>query len=233
MDDVTRLRNEYEKRKQRLAGSDIYSALNLANLFIIQSRQRAVQRALRTHNLLDLSGLRILEMGCGSGGVLTEYLGFGALPHNLYGVDLISDRLQQARARLPGSNFANADGVCLPFPAGSFDLALQYTAISSVLDPILRSAICADLLRIVRPGGLILSYDFWLNPTNPQTRGLMPDEIRQIFPGCNIRFYKINLAPPIARKLVPISWGLAHFLESLSLLNSHYLAAIHSPASTH
>jgi hypothetical protein len=74
--------------------------------------------------------------------------------------------------------------------------------------------------------GGMLRYDFWLNPTNPQTRGLTPSEIKSLFPNCTYQFHKITLAPPIARKLVPLSWGLGLFLEGLKLFNSHYLAAI-------
>lgn len=229
IDDRSRLRAEYADRARRLAGSDAYSAFNRANLFAIQTRQRAVVEALRQHGLSDLSRLRILEMGCGDGGVLVEYLGLGASPQNLYGIDLLPDRLGRARACLPACNFANADGARLPFAANSFDLVLQYTAISSILDPVLRHAVCADMLRVTSPGGLILSYDFWLNPTNRQTLGLRPAEIRQLFPDCAIHFHKITLAPPIARRIVPLSWGLAHLLESLTALNSHYLSAIRPP----
>ena len=82
------------------------------------------------------------------------------------------------------------------------------------------------MMRVVKAGGLILSYDFWLNPTNPQTRGIRPSEIRRLFPGCRFEFQRITLAPPIARRSVPISWLLSAFLEKLSLFNSHYLVAI-------
>jgi ubiquinone/menaquinone biosynthesis C-methylase UbiE len=228
-DDRSRLRAEYADRARRFAGSNAYSPFNRANLFAIQTRQRAVVEALPQHGLTDLSGLCILEMGCGDGGVLLEYLGLGALPQNLYGIDLLPDRLAQARVRLPVCNFVNTDGASLPFPTGAFDLVLQYTAISSILDSSLRRAICADMLRVARPGGLILSYDFWLNPTNRQTLGLRPAEIRQSFPGCEFRFHKITLAPPLARRLVPLSWTLSLILENLTLLNTHYLAAIRKP----
>lgn len=147
-------------------------------------------------------------MGCGGGGVLTEYFGFGALPEKLYGVDLLFDRLAHAHHRLPASGLVNADGQSLPFPFHSFDLVIQSTAVSSILDPEVRRHICADMLRVVKPGGLILSYDFWLNPTNPQTRGIRPAEIKRLFPNCRYQFRKITLAPPIARKLASVSWGL-------------------------
>jgi ubiquinone/menaquinone biosynthesis C-methylase UbiE len=229
-DDITRLRGEYEDRKHRFAGSDLYSWFNPSNLFAIQGRQRAILRALKQNGLKSLAGLSILEMGCGGGGVLTEYLGFGALPENLYGVDLLFDRLVQAHHILPASGLANADGQSLPFPSHAFDLVLQSTAISSILDTELRHRICADMLRVVKPGGMILSYDFWLNPTNPQTRGVTPSEIKRLFPNCRYEFHRITLAPPITRRLAPVSWGLCLFLEGLRIFNTHYLAAIRPAA---
>jgi hypothetical protein len=103
---------------------------------------------------------------------------------------------------------------------------MQFTALSSILDPDIRRNICVDMMRVVRPDGLILSYDFWLNPTNPQTREVRPAEIRRLFPGCRFDFHRITLAPPIARRSVPISWLLSAFLEKLTPFNSHYLISI-------
>ena len=225
-DDLSRLRAEYADRERRFAGSDVYSPFNRANLFAVQGRQRAIQTALRQHGLTNLRQARILEMGCGDGGVLAEFLTFGASPENLFGIDLLPDRLRDAKHRLPGSPLVNADGSRLPFPAASFDLILQFTALSSILDPILRRDIARDMLRLLRPTGLILSYDFWLNPTNRQTHGLRPREIRELFPNCRIAFHRITLAPPIARRLVSLSWGLCYFLESLTIFNTHYLSVI-------
>jgi 2-polyprenyl-3-methyl-5-hydroxy-6-metoxy-1,4-benzoquinol methylase len=84
LDDIARLRNEYEFRKQRFAKSDVYSLFNRANLFIVQQRQREVLNVLKQNGFSNLSSLQIMEMGCGGGGVLTEYLGFGASPENIH-----------------------------------------------------------------------------------------------------------------------------------------------------
>jgi ubiquinone/menaquinone biosynthesis C-methylase UbiE len=224
--DLSRLRVEYQDRERRLAGRDLYSPFNPANLFSVQQRARAVMQVLKGSGYTDLADLTILEVGCGTGGVLTEFLGFGARPQNLYGLDLLEDRLFCAKERLPITHFLQANGCQIPFPEGSFDLLLQYTAISSILAPDLRRQMCAEMLRVTKPGGLILSYDFWLNPTNRQTRGLRMSEIRASFAGCRIEPHRITLAPPITRKLASYAWGLCLFLESLKIFNTHYLAAI-------
>ena len=225
-DDLSRLRAEYADRKKRFTNSDVYSWFNAANLFTVQQRQRAILSSLKRAGITDLENLRILEMGCGGGGVLTEFLNFGARPQNLFGVDILRDRLASARGRLSSSHFANADGSHLPFPSASFDIVMQFTALSSILDSDLRRAICRDMLRVLRPSGLILWYDFWLNPTNPQTHGIRPAEIRELFPACKFSLRKVTLAPPLARRLVPLSWTLSSMLESFKIFNSHYLAII-------
>lgn len=226
LDDIVRLRDEYEDRKHRFAGSDLYSWFNPANLFSIHQRQRVTLKILKKYGFTDLSKCSLLEMGCGGGGVLTEYVEFGALPEKLFGVDLLFDRLLHAHHILPSSALANADGQFLPFPSRTFDLILQSTAISSILDSDIRRKICDDMLRALKGDGMILWYDFWLNPINRQTRGIRPAEIRSLFPDCRFEFHKITLAPPLARRLVPVSWGGALFLEALRIFNTHYLVAI-------
>lgn len=226
MNDLSRLRKEYADRDSRLAGSDIYSPFNPANLFALQQRQRDVINMLRQNKFEFLANKKILEVGCGGGGVMAEFLSLGASPTQLFGVDLLFGWLGHAHQRLPSSIFANVDGQSLSFPSKTFDLILQFTAVTSVLDSELRQKICADILRVLKPGGMILSYDFWLNPTNKHTRGLRLGEIRSSFPGCRVDYRKITLAPPLARRLVPISWLLCAFLEKLTIFNTHYLVAI-------
>jgi len=232
LSDLDRLRREYADRSRRLAGHDLYSPFNPSALFALQQRQRQTLRLLRQIGLTDLSKLKILEMGCGTGGALVEYLAYGArLPH-LHGLDLLPERLRETRLRLPGAPLVCADGQRLPYPAASFDLALQYTAFSSLLDEEIKRRIAQELLRVLRPGGWVVWYDFWLNPTNPQARGIRPAEVRRLFPGCRAIFRRLTLAPPLARRLVPLSWQLALLLESLSACNTHYLAALQKPASS-
>lgn len=224
--EIERLREEYKDRERRLVDSDIYSLFNPAHLFTLQQRQRALVNALKKNKLINLQDLSIFEMGCGGGGVLMEYLNLGALPENLFGIDLMFGRLRHAHHTLPGSGIANADGQSLPFPSQSFDLVIQSTALSSILDESVRHTMSREMLRVLKPTGVIISYDFWLNPKNPQTHGIRPSEIKRLFPGCVYDFHKITLAPPLARQLVPLSWELAALLERLHILNTHYLTLI-------
>ncbi|MBC7814999.1 MAG: class I SAM-dependent methyltransferase [Burkholderiales bacterium] len=225
-DDLSRLRAEYDRRQQQHGDSDIYSLFNPAYLFYAQQRQRDVLLLLRRKGLYPLEDRRILEVGCGRGGVLLEYLSAGATGRLLHGVELDEKRLGSTKTMLPHLSLVCADGQTLPYADGSFDVVLQYMAMSSILDDTVKANLAREMLRVLRPGGLILWYDFWLNPTNAQTRGIRPDEIRRLFAGCRCEFQRITLAPPLARRVVPISWLLAALLERLRLFNSHYLAAI-------
>lgn len=225
-DEMQRLRAEYARREKTGLSAGKYSRFNPAQLFLYQSRERALLALLRKHGCTQLSSLSIAEIGCGSGGVLAEFQLWGAKPEKLVGVDVLYPRLAEAHTRLPEAAFACAEGQRLPFPSNSFDLMLQFTAFSSILSPQMKQAMAAEILRVLQPHGILIWYDFWLNPTNTQTKGIPPQEIAALFPGCSLDLQKITLAPPLARWLVPLSWPFATLLESLKIFNSHYLAFI-------
>jgi len=225
--DLARLRAEYAERERRVAESDRYSLFNPANLFLVQQRQRAVLGVLRRHGCYPLGRQRVLELGCGEGGVLLEFLNYGAEHGRLHGTELLQDRVRRARRRLPHVPLTCADGQSLPYAAGAFDLVIQYTVFSSVLDDEVRANLAREMLRVLRrPDGIILWYDFWLNPTNQQTRGIRRAEVRRLFPDCRLTFVRTTLAPPLARWLVKVGWGICYVLERLVVLNSHYLVCI-------
>ena len=83
------------------------------------------------------------------------------------------------------------------------------------------------MLRVVKPHGLILWYDFHMNnPKNPDVRGVKEPEIRQLFANCHIQLRLITLAPPLLRNLAPYSWLACAFLERIKIFNTHYLGTI-------
>ncbi len=196
------------------------------DLFMHQQRKRAILSLLAREGFFPLDGKRILEVGCGSGRVLREFLSLGASHTSLAGVELQNWRLLDARTFTPQLPLINADGSRLPFEDASFDLVLQFTVFSSILDDDTRRRAAAEMLRVLRPDGLALWYDFRFNPINPNTRGISPAEIRGLFPNCRYTFQRLTLAPPLARLIAPYSPVTCDLLERLRILNSHYLAAI-------
>jgi ubiquinone/menaquinone biosynthesis C-methylase UbiE len=225
MNDLDRMKAEYERRKTVNPMDDRYALSNASYEFAIRQRWDNILALMRTRSGYLEGNSQLLEIGCGSGGVLHE---FGqALPGvKSFGIDLLFDRLLVARESIPDAGVCNADGQNLPFPPASFDLVLQFTAFSSILDPVIKQRMASDMLRVLKQDGVIIWYDFWWNPTNRQTRGITPVEIRSLFPNCSYQIKKITLAPPIARRVVPLSRKLAVFLEALGIFNSHYLVLI-------
>lgn len=196
---------------------------------MLAARRQAIIEFLDYFHESDLSRLRILEMGCGSGGVLQEFIRLGADPFKLYGVDLLHDRLRVAMDKLPDCSYVTANGEHLPFPSYSFDLVLQFTAFSSILDTSTKVLMAAEMVRVLKPGQGILWYDFVWNPLNRQTRGIPLSEVEKLFPGTQITSRRITLAPPLTRHLVPRFQLLADKLTRFPFLNSHLIIWIQKP----
>ena len=72
----------------------------------------------------------------------------------------------------------------LALPNDFFDVVLQSTVFTSILDRSLQHAIAVEMLRVLKPDGFILWYDFrWNNPRNPDVRGIQAQEISELFSG--------------------------------------------------
>ena len=77
-------------------------------------------------------------------------------------------------------------------------------------------------------------YDFhWNNPRNSDVRKVTRREIAGLFPGCEIRLRRITLAPPLGRRLAPLSPRLYRFFERIRPLCSHDLGSIRKAGGDH
>jgi len=226
MDDVARLKSEYARRAHDPRYRAWYSPFNPANLFITQERDRTIARMLAQHVQGNWDALRVLDVGCGRGDELGKFVGYGAREHNLFGMDLLGDRIREARVKHSALQFSYGNAATLPYPDGAFDLVLQFTVFTSILDDVLRRQIASEMLRVLRVGGALLWYDYRLNPTNRQTRGIEQAEIKTLFPHCAYRFQRVTLAPPLARWVAPRSWFACELLNQFFFLRTHWLAVI-------
>ena len=108
-----------------------------------------------------------------------------------------------------------------------FDFVVQSTVFTSVLDPKVKMQIAGEMLRVLRPKGSIIWYDFrFNNPRNPDVRGIKAKEVRSLFPGCHAEFLKVTLAPPLARPVARLSRSLHAILSGIAPLRTHYLALV-------
>jgi ubiquinone/menaquinone biosynthesis C-methylase UbiE len=219
-----RIRTAYVKRHGDLR----YSWFNPGHLFMVQERERQLLAILGRHAFVPLNTKKILEVGCGTGDWLREFVKWGARPEHIVGIDLLSDRVAEAKRLCPETvEIKCGSAAALSFPDKTFDLVLQSTVFTSILDFEMKRQIASEMLRVVKEDGLILWYDYHANnPRNPDVRGVKKQEIHQLFIGHRITLRRITLAPPLARLIAPHSWLACYLLERVPLLCTHYLGVI-------
>ncbi len=223
--ELDRIRLAYAKRTN---GSP-YSLFEPAQMLAVQERERKLLRLLaRFGSSIPLEEARILDVGCGTGFWIREFLRWGAQPKNICGVDLLPERIAQARTLCPSATTLLCQSATeIGRMDGAFDLILQSTVFTSILDPQMKQQIASEMLRLLSPAGLILWYDFHVgNPANREVRGVPRKEIARLFPKCEIHLERVTLAPPIGRRVARISHSLYATLTAVGLLNTHYMGII-------
>ena len=124
---------------------------------------------------------------------------FGAAEKNLHGIDLREDRLSYAKKRFPKSSFNLMDARNINFNDSSFDMVISFTLFSSVLNMDYRKQIAREMVRVLKPRGVILYYDFRYN--NPFNRNVMKLDIKiwkSLFPNMKMEL-TLLLLPPLVR----------------------------------
>lgn len=119
-------------------------------------RQAAASREFRAP-LYARAGLpqagRVLDVGCGSGGVTRDLV--AAAPRaTVVAMDLDPAMARQARTVLPETHVLRGDGCALPFADACFDVAVCNLVLMWNERP---QALVAELARVVRPGGTVLA----------------------------------------------------------------------------
>jgi len=218
------IREAYARR----GADDRYSWFNRGHQLIIQGAERAILDSLRRAGVATLDDRAILEVGCGSGQWLRALVQWGARPSRVTGVDLLTHRIAAARAVCAAdSTLLVGSAAKLPFRDGAFDIVLQSTVFTSILDDGLRARAASEMLRVLRPGGFVLWYDFFVdNPGNPDVRAVRKRDLVRLFPECTIDIRRTTLAPPLARRIAPRSWLAAAVLSSVPVLCTHYAGTI-------
>jgi SAM-dependent methyltransferase len=202
-----------------------YNPLNPAVYLAVQERERALIHLIREARLEPVADKRVLEVGCGAGGNLLQLVKLGFQPANLVANELLEERLRAARTLLPGGvTIVPGDAAALPFDAASFDVVLQSTVFSSLLDEHFQERLAQQMWRWLKPGGGIIWYDFVVNnPRNPDVRGVPLKRVQALFPEGMLRSWRVTLAPPINRAVTRLHPGLYHVFNVVPWLRTHLL----------
>jgi SAM-dependent methyltransferase len=120
--------------------------------------KRFVQQATWTNDLrtylLRCAGIesahRILEVGCGTGAILSTLTTAAAI----HGLDLDYTRLVEARLHVPQAVLTSGDALSLPYVPDVFDITFCHFLLLWVKDPL---QALQEMKRVTRPGGSILA----------------------------------------------------------------------------
>ena len=220
------VKERYERRKLNIE-DDRYSFLNAAVWQTVQERQRAIISLFHQLRFSRLDDVMLLEIGCGSGGNLLEFLRMGFRPENLRGLELLEDRVAQANLVLPAGIVQGGDANAAIIDIGSQDIVFQSVVFSSLLDDSFQDELATRMWSWVKPGGGVLWYDFvYDNPANPDVRGVSRARVRELFPDAKITVQRITLAPPISRLVTRLHPALYNVFNMVPLLRTHILCWI-------
>jgi len=109
-------------------------------------------------------GMRILDVGCGTGHHMARLKARGFI---VAGVDGSDEMLRHARANNPGAQIEKSDVENIPFDAGQFDFVLCVEVLRYLPD---FSKCVGEMARVLKPGGtclataapLLNSNGYWL-----------------------------------------------------------------------
>ena len=226
LSEENRIQDVYKRRRSSKGG--LYSWFNKGHVLMIQELERALLALLSNSGIDSLATKTILDIGCGSGYWIQEFLKLGAVPENLAGIDLLAWRVNEAKRISPaGVRLECGSAEKLEFSDRSFDVVAQFTVFSSILDPNMKRKVATEMLRVLKEDGIIIWYDFFIrDPRNLDVRAITKNEIHQLFPGCQIDLHRISVAAPLTRLLAPYSWLLCYVLERMKVFNTHYVGLI-------
>lgn len=227
-----RIRQAYLRYAADPAVRRRWDPANAGNRAIHAERRRALRELLAAEGRLPLARQRVLEVGCGSGEVLASLVTDGAQPDLLHGVDLRADAIEEARRAHPEMHWQCGNAERIDLPSSSFDVVLAFTVFSSILDDAMADNLAAEIGRLLRPGGIVVWYDFRVaSPYNASVRAMTAARIATLFPGWPSTLRALTVLPPLVRRLGRAARVVYPLLARVPPLRTHWLGVIRRPVS--
>ena len=147
---------------------------------------------------------KVLDVGCGAGGGVINLIRLGFSPSNIYGIDILRDRIAEAKVRFPNINWIYGDASCMKFEDNFFECVMESTIFLQMTDDELSGRIAKEMTRVTKRGGYIILIDWrYSHPFNKTYKGLSKKRLAKLFDvGTKTSVFKIHkgaLVPPIGR----------------------------------
>lgn len=99
-----------------------------------------------------LTDLVILDIGCGSGGLVREMIAEGG---KVYGIDPGTEAIRKATTAVPAGNFMEGAAEKLPFDDRSFDVVTMVNSLHHVPEQSMLTALL-EAMRVLRSDGVLM-----------------------------------------------------------------------------
>jgi len=143
--------------------------------------ERANIRALQSLGL-DREKAKVLDVGCGTGSSLLQFIKLGFLPENLAGIDSGAERIEQARARFPNVEFRCEGAEQMSFGDSAFDIVFESTLFMMLTSENIARRIAREMLRVTKPGGYVMMADWrYAEPKSKDHRAMSSKRIASLF----------------------------------------------------
>ncbi len=199
MDSAATEPDKVRERYQRRTAKGGAAAMGGYLVYMVAEREK-VYREIVEQYFPDPKQLEILEVGAGGGGNINFFRSLGIPAKHIHANELLEDRLLTLKSAHPDIQIHPGNALDLSFK-DTFDIVFQSTVFTSILDVTFKNALAKKMLHMLKPGGIILWYDFaFNNPSNPDVKGVTTSEVEQMF-GKPELVRKVTLAPPIAKRI--------------------------------
>ena len=220
INEIEEIKARYERRKNLNRKKYFY-----ATAFSLFERELHYKRLITNRFGSDLTKVKILEIGAGTGDNILFFRRLGFNWENIFGNELLPERgMVLKKNHTISDNIIIGNALDLEFN-NEFDIVFQSLVFTSVLDSDFRQKLSDKMISMTKKNGIILFYDFkYNNPVNKDVKKISKKEIRFLFRDRKIDFLNVTLAPPISRRIGRLYW-LVNFL--FPFLRTHLISVIY------
>jgi len=221
-----RIKSIYKEYMNNSNTLNKWSSEIIGNRFIKEEFYKSFKYLIKKNNI-DVINKTILDIGCASGNKIKILLKIGFDKENIIGVDIRENCIKNAKLNFPGSKFYKMDARQIKFSDEKFDFINVFTLFSSILDDQNRYKVANEIIRLLKPNGIIMYYDVrYNNPTNKNLKAVKRKQLFKLFPNMKKELLSVTLLPYLSRKLGILNNPFYFLLSKISFLRTHYIGII-------